>query len=396
MLIFNVSVDFIYGIDTSPDEIVVLPPAAAPAPAPALLALEYRPDPVDASGARYSSNDVRERATVKLTGLRQVVITSRGSRGHRRGGERPINITLEESEVEVVVASLKVDRKWYESKDPLYLTFCFDFFNRGSCEKAECRHVHDTEEGASSFFAGRLGVGTELRAEVTQQIHLTAVKRKAAAEGLAGRGAGGGGNGNIGECPPETFSFNFCHPSAGSRSGVSGVNRGRARGVDIGSVSGVAVSGVAVSGVAVSGVAVSGVAVGGVAVSGVAGEDVLVVERRQDPPSRVGAVVHHQLHPVVVVWQHRGRQQCVRVTELARLLELEIFDAGAARHKLSVVEGYLKLSRRFVESGEGEAAWFNLSSAASVAADPSHELGEEDMEIVSALLGFLSHSAFYG
>ena len=109
----------------------------------------------------------------------------------------------------------------------------------------------------------------------------------------------------------------------------------------------------------------------------------LLVERVQDPPSRVGAVVHQQLHPVVVVWGQGDRRQWVRVTELARLLELNLHSTGAVRNKISVMEGYLRLSRQFVEGGEEGVAWTNLSSAVSVAADPAVELEEEDMEIVS-------------
>ena len=73
----------------------------------------------------------------------------------------------------------------------------------------------------------------------------------------------------------------------------------------------------------------------------------------------------------------------VKVTELARLLGLSIYNAGEVRNKISVMEAYLRLSRQFVENGEGEAAWMNMSNAVSVAADNSVELGEQDMEIVS-------------
>ena len=93
----------------------------------------------------------------------------------------------------------QVDRQWYESEKVLYVTFCFDYFNRGRCRRAECRHVHDTEERAKDFFAGRLGISVELRKDVRRLLHLTAEKRKAAAETAASRSSGRGGHGNIGE-----------------------------------------------------------------------------------------------------------------------------------------------------------------------------------------------------
>ena len=112
-------------------------------------------------------------------------------------------------------------------------------------------------------------------------------------------------------------------------------------------------------------------------------DDQLVLERVQDPPSRVGAVVHQELRPVVVEWGQGDRRQMIRVTELARLLNLDLYNAGEVRDKLKVMEAYLRMARQFVEGGEEEAAWMNMSSAVSVAADSTVELGGGDLEIVS-------------
>ena len=69
---------------------------------PMMLALEYKPS-VEFGGA-----DVRRRAKVQLTGLRKVILTTACSRRHRQGLEDAINVTLQEGEVEVSVARLKV------------------------------------------------------------------------------------------------------------------------------------------------------------------------------------------------------------------------------------------------------------------------------------------------
>lgn len=88
-------------IEKSPDEIV---PGAVLAGLykPMMLALEYKPS-VEFGGA-----DVRRRAKVQLTGLRKVILTTACSRRHRQGLEDAINVTLQEGEVEVSVARLKV------------------------------------------------------------------------------------------------------------------------------------------------------------------------------------------------------------------------------------------------------------------------------------------------
>ena len=144
-----------------------------------LLPLEYKPDKVK----------------VKLTGLRRVVITSACNRKHRLGEEEAVNVRLEEGEIQVLASNLKVEQRWYEAREVLYVTFCFDYFNKGRCSRPECRHVHDTEARAAAFFSGELGVSAELKKDLRRLLHLTAVKRKAA----AGQSSGGGRHANSGK-----------------------------------------------------------------------------------------------------------------------------------------------------------------------------------------------------
>ena len=144
-----------------------------------LLAIEYRPP----LALEFKPDEPVRPAKLHLTGLRPVVITSACNRKHRQGQEEAVNVRLVAEEVRVLESHLKVEREWYEAKEVLYVTYCFDYFNRGKCSRPECRHIHDTEQRAEAFFAGELGVSVELRKDLRRLLHLTAVKRKAAAGG---------------------------------------------------------------------------------------------------------------------------------------------------------------------------------------------------------------------